>query len=251
MALCYATTVPLLAVLDRFSCSMSMILLDFSFSLIIFASLLTKTNRIVRILAGSKKRIRTSKPVVVNCSDSHHPDGDWHRSDSHRWDVDSYTTATLWKLSLRAPGYWRSAKRPPETSWSHSVLTFFLSARAPFMRSKRVTYPRTLARPSLLRGFAMYRTCVIWVAFLPIYFSASESETITFCFFISLSAAVALILLLGPKLYIIIFKPEKNNQSAFTYCQSLHPNRQTSDRINNISIKYHECKLCYMFLHHI
>lgn len=33
---------------------------------------------------------------------------------------------------------------------------------------------------------------------------------------VSLSAVVTLVLLFGPKLYIIIFKPEKNNRSAFT-----------------------------------
>ena len=35
-------------------------------------------------------------------------------------------------------------------------------------------------------GFAMYTTCVIWVAFVPIYFG-SESKTITLCFCVSLS----------------------------------------------------------------
>lgn len=57
---------------------------------------------------------------------------------------------------------------------------------------------------------------MIWVAFVPIYFSGSESKTITLCFCISLSAVVTLVLLFGPKLYIIVFKPEKNNRSAFT-----------------------------------
>ncbi len=61
-----------------------------------------------------------------------------------------------------------------------------------------------------------YTTCVIWVAFVPIYFSGSESKTLTLCICISLSAVVTLVLLFGPKLYIIIFKPEKNNRSAFT-----------------------------------
>lgn len=60
MALCYLTTFPLLAVPSRINCTLARILPGFSFSLI-FASLLTKTNRIARILAGSKKRIRTRK----------------------------------------------------------------------------------------------------------------------------------------------------------------------------------------------
>lgn len=60
MALCYLTTFPLLAVPSKINCTLSRILPGFSFSLI-FAALLTKTNRIARILAGSKKRIRTKK----------------------------------------------------------------------------------------------------------------------------------------------------------------------------------------------
>ena len=60
MALCYLTTFPLLALPDTLNCTLSRIMPGFSFSLI-FAALLTKTNRIARILAGSKKRIRTKK----------------------------------------------------------------------------------------------------------------------------------------------------------------------------------------------
>ena len=54
MALCYAKPVPLYAVPGRFFCTMSRILPGFSFSLI-FSSKLSKTNRIARILTGSKK----------------------------------------------------------------------------------------------------------------------------------------------------------------------------------------------------
>lgn len=60
MALCYLTTFPLLAPPTKASCTLSRILPGFSFSLI-FAALLTKTNRIARILAGSKKRICTRR----------------------------------------------------------------------------------------------------------------------------------------------------------------------------------------------
>ena len=64
-------------------------------------------------------------------------------------------------------------------------------------------------------GFTMYTTCIIWLAFVPIYFG-SDSKVITMCLAITLSASVALILLFFPKIYIIICKPERNNRSAFT-----------------------------------
>ena len=60
MSLCYLTTFPLLDVPNPVNCSLSRILPGFSFAMI-YAALLTKTNRIARILAGSKKRIRTGK----------------------------------------------------------------------------------------------------------------------------------------------------------------------------------------------
>ena len=83
-------------------------------------------------------------------------------------------------------------------------------------------------------GFTMYTTCIIWLAFLPIYFgTANTNEVITLplstliesaliciligqiqittmCLTISLSATVALVCLYLPKVYIIVFHPDKN-----------------------------------------
>lgn len=77
----------------------------------------------------------------------------------------------------------------------------------------------------------MYTTCVIWLAFVPIYFGTgsdfqvrsgphsltsrhhwvgSQIQTTTLCISISLSATVALFCLFSPKLWIILMEPEKN-----------------------------------------
>lgn len=79
----------------------------------------------------------------------------------------------------------------------------------------------------------MYTTCIIWLAFVPLYFGTGNSFEVTFCDFfyqnfiflftpifqiqittlcvsISLSAYVALFCLFFPKVYIIIFHPDKN-----------------------------------------
>lgn len=69
-------------------------------------------------------------------------------------------------------------------------------------------------------GFTMYTTLVIWIAFVPIYYNSDES-VITLSLCISFSAIVALVLLFFPKIYIILFKPEKNNRSYFTTAKNV------------------------------
>lgn len=62
-------------------------------------------------------------------------------------------------------------------------------------------------------GFTMYTTCIIWLAFVPIYFgtgNAHETQITTLCVAISLSASVTLVCLYSPKVYIIVFQPDKN-----------------------------------------
>lgn len=91
---------------------------------------------------------------------------------------------------------------------------FFLIAMCTIYAVKTRNLPENFNEAKFI-GFAMYTTCVIWSAFVPIYFG-SESKIITLCICVSLSAMVTLVLLFGPKLYIILCKPEKNNRSAFT-----------------------------------
>uniref|UniRef100_A0A1B0C9E3 G-protein coupled receptors family 3 profile domain-containing protein n=1 Tax=Lutzomyia longipalpis TaxID=7200 RepID=A0A1B0C9E3_LUTLO len=62
-------------------------------------------------------------------------------------------------------------------------------------------------------GFSMYATCVIWMAFVPLYFGTGNhvplritSMSVT----ISLSASVTVACLFSPKLYIILIRPERN-----------------------------------------
>ncbi|XP_026065005.1 metabotropic glutamate receptor 8-like isoform X2 [Carassius auratus] len=65
-------------------------------------------------------------------------------------------------------------------------------------------------------GFTMYTTCIIWLAFIPIFFGTAQSaermyiQTTTLTISLSLSASVSLGMLYMPKVYIIIFHPEQN-----------------------------------------
>ncbi|XP_051950337.1 glutamate receptor, metabotropic 6a [Xyrauchen texanus] len=67
-------------------------------------------------------------------------------------------------------------------------------------------------------GFTMYTTCIVWLAFVPIFFGTAQStekmfiQTTTLTVSMSLSASVSLGMLYIPKVYVIIFHPEQNVQ---------------------------------------
>lgn len=66
-------------------------------------------------------------------------------------------------------------------------------------------------------GFTMYTTCIIWLAFVPIFFSTASNIPLritTLCASISLSGTVSLICLFAPKLYIILVTPERNVRAS-------------------------------------
>ena len=96
---------------------------------------------------------------------------------------------------------------------------FFLIAMCTVYAIKTRNVPENFNEAKFI-GFTMYTTLVIWIAFVPIYFG-SNSKVITLCLCTSFSAIVALVLLFFPKIYIILFKPEKNNRSYFTTAKNV------------------------------
>ncbi|WAR15526.1 GRM-like protein, partial [Mya arenaria] len=67
-------------------------------------------------------------------------------------------------------------------------------------------------------GFTMYTTCIIWLAFVPIYFSTAydiKLRIATMCYSISLSATVALVCMFTPKMYVILTHSDKNVRKSF------------------------------------
>lgn len=67
MLLCYANTFVLVAKPSRRSCFLSRVLPGLSFAML-YGALVTKTNRIARILAGSKKKIITKRPAFMSAT---------------------------------------------------------------------------------------------------------------------------------------------------------------------------------------
>lgn len=219
MYMCFITTFILLTKPTMISCYLTRILPGLSFCMI-YAALVTKTNRIARILAGSKKRIITKKPrfmsgmaqvvitlllicievgIIVFMLLWEPADWNYHYPALNRVVLACNTTA----LGVIAPlGF-----------------DFFLIAMCTLYAVKTRNVPENFNEAKFI-GFTMYTTCVIWIAFVPIYFG-SDTKGIAMCLCVSLSAIVTLTLLFLPKIYIIILKPERNNRSAFTTSKSV------------------------------
>ncbi|CAG5120322.1 unnamed protein product, partial [Candidula unifasciata] len=89
----------------------------------------------------------------------------------------------------------------------------------------------------------MYATCVIWLGFFPIYF-AGDNKEITLCLSVSLSAAIALVLLFVPKVYVIVWVPEKNTRGAFTTSKDVRCHIGSKSMISGDSIDIRESSTC-------
>ncbi|UYV79812.1 GRM1 [Cordylochernes scorpioides] len=214
MYLCHGATIPLLAPPSSVSCFISRLLPGLAFSLM-YAALLTKTNRIARILAGSKKKIITRKPrfmsafaqVVITLL---------------LIGVECGIIAAMLILepadSMLAYPSPARVRRVCNTTPLGIIaplgFDLFLIAMCTVYAVKTRNVPENFNEAKFI-GFTMYTTLVIWLAFVPIYFG-SNSKVITMCLSVSFSAIVALVILFFPKIYIILFRPEKNNRSHFT-----------------------------------
>uniref|UniRef100_A0A8D0BY43 Glutamate metabotropic receptor 2 n=1 Tax=Salvator merianae TaxID=96440 RepID=A0A8D0BY43_SALMN len=94
-------------------------------------------------------------------------------------------------------------------------------------------------------GFTMYTTCIIWLAFLPIFYVTSSDyrvQTTTMCISVSLSGTVVLGCLFTPKLHIILFQPQKNvashrvstNRFSVTAAGSSHSHGSSSQYVPTV-----------------
>ncbi|XP_026047297.1 metabotropic glutamate receptor 5b [Astatotilapia calliptera] len=180
-----------------------------------YSALVTKTNRIARILAGSKKKICTKKPRFMSaCAQL----------------IIAFLLILL-QLGIIVALF---LMEPPEVIHDYPSIrqvnlicnTTNLGVVTPlgyngllilsctFYAFKTRNVPANFNEAKYI-AFTMYTTCIIWLAFVPIYFG-SNYKIITMCFSVSLSATVALCCMFVPKVYIILAKPERNVRSAFT-----------------------------------
>ncbi|XP_041979527.1 metabotropic glutamate receptor 2-like [Aricia agestis] len=193
---------------------------------VVYAALLTKTNRIARIFNAGKRSAK--KPALISPTSQlaicaslvsiqvlivvvwlvvsparalhHHPTREDNMLVCDSYVDASYMIAFFYPILLIV------------VCTVYAVLTRKIPEA--FNESKHI-------------GFTMYTTCVIWLAFVPLYFGTASHVPLrvtSMAVTISLSASVTLACLFAPKLYIILIRPERNvRQSMMPVRYSCRP----------------------------
>ncbi|XP_058873150.1 metabotropic glutamate receptor 6-like isoform X4 [Acipenser ruthenus] len=186
-----------------------------------YAALLTKTNRIYRIFEQGKKAV--TPPRFISPA--------------------SQLGITFSLISLQVLGVFiwfgvipphttidYEEQRPPNPELARGILkcdmsdlslicclsySILLMVTCTVYAVKSRGVPETFNEAKPI-GFTMYTTCIIWLAFVPIFFGTAQStekmyiQTTTLTISMSLSASVSLGMLYVPKVYVILFHPEQN-----------------------------------------
>ncbi|XP_022245723.1 metabotropic glutamate receptor-like [Limulus polyphemus] len=210
--ICFFMTFVLLAKPSMVICGLQRFGVGFGFS-IIYSSLLTKTNRISRIFDSARKSasrpsfISPKSQVVITLIF-----------------IAVQVIGTMVWFVIEPPGtkqYYPDGKRNQvilkcrikDSSFLISLAyNMFLITICTVYAVKTRKIPENFNESKFI-GFTMYTTCIVWLAFVPIYFGTGNSfevQITTLCVSISLSAFVALFCLFSPKVYIIVFHPDKN-----------------------------------------
>ncbi|KAM7003047.1 LOW QUALITY PROTEIN: metabotropic glutamate receptor 3 [Tautogolabrus adspersus] len=212
--LSYTMTFLFLAKPSPAICALRRLGLGTSFA-VCYSALLTKTNRIARIFNGVKDGAGAVRPRFISPS-------------SQVFICLSLISVQLVMVSiwllLEVPGTRRCTL--PERrqtvilkcnvrdssmllSLGYDVLLVILCTVYAFKTRK---CPENFNEAKFI-GFTMYTTCIIWLAFLPIFYVTSSDyrvQTTTMCISVSLSGFVVLGCMFAPKVHIIMFQPQKN-----------------------------------------
>ncbi|XP_077451824.1 metabotropic glutamate receptor 3 [Stigmatopora argus] len=210
----YAMTFLFLAKPSPAICALRRLGLGTSFA-VCYSALLTKTNRIARIFGGVKDGAGAARPRFISPSSQ------------------VFICLSLISVQLAMVSVWLLLEVPgtrrftlPERrqtvilkcnvrdasmllSLSYDVLLVIMCTVYAFKTRK---CPENFNEAKFI-GFTMYTTCIIWLAFLPIFYVTSSDyrvQTTTMCISVSLSGFVVLGCMFAPKVHIIMFQPQKN-----------------------------------------
>lgn len=218
--LCYATTFLMISTPDVGICSLRRIFLGLGMS-ISYAALLTKTNRIYRIFEQGKMTVSAprfispaSQLIITFSLISVQLLGVciWFAVDPSQALIDYEDQRTV------DPEMARGVLKCDISDLSLICLlgySMLLMVTCTVYAIKTRGVPETFNEAKPI-GFTMYTTCIIWLAFIPIFFGTSQStekmyiQTTTLTISVSLSASVSLGMLYMPKVYVVLFHPEQN-----------------------------------------
>ncbi|XP_033364661.1 metabotropic glutamate receptor [Bombus vosnesenskii] len=238
---CYLNTFLLLATPTTVTCILQRFGVGVSFSAV-YGALLTKTNRIARIFDSASRsavRPRYISPASQVCIAAAL--------------IALQVVLTLVWMIIEPPGRRFSYPDRKQVILKCNIqdMSFLFSQlyNALLILISTVYAVKTRKIPenfneSKFIGFTMYTTCIIWLAFVPIYFgtgNAHETQITTLCVAISLSATVTLVCLYSPKVYIIVFQPDKNIRRKVTMGDK--SKKQGSSAGTSSITKYTGCEL--------
>ncbi|XP_049544407.1 chromatin-remodeling ATPase INO80-like [Anopheles darlingi] len=209
--LCFGVTYTLVIKPNDIVCGVQRFWSGFSFT-VVYAALLTKTNRIARIFNASTKSAKRpsfisphSQLVICGILVSF-----------------QILINAVWMIvsPAHAMHYYPTREDNLLVCNSYTDSSYMIAFFYPIFLIVICTIYAVLTRKtpeafneSKYIGFTMYTTCVIWLAFIPLYFGTANNiqlRIFSMSMTISLSATVTLICLFSPKLYIILIRPERN-----------------------------------------
>ncbi|GBM78137.1 Metabotropic glutamate receptor [Araneus ventricosus] len=253
--LCYAITFLLVQKPSDIKCGAQKMGIGLCFT-IVYSAVLTKTNRIDRIFRSGVRS--TKKPSFISPKSQLLICGGIISI--------QVVFSAMW-MGFRPP---RAMHYHPNPDESHLVCaasidaTYMVAFAYPMILILICTVYAILTRKipeafneSKYIGFTMYTTCIVWLAFIPLYFTTTDHDEInvfTMSVTVSISATVTLFCLFTPKLYIILLHPKKNvrqplmNQSKYggTNDNRLVPSKVESSAISVGSFGANDvnCKPC-------
>ncbi|XP_053705078.1 metabotropic glutamate receptor 7 isoform X1 [Synchiropus splendidus] len=220
--LCYIITFLMIAKPDIAVCAFRRIFLGLGMC-ISYAALLTKTNRIYRIFEQGKQTVTaprfispTSQIAITSSLICVQLLGVlvWFAVDPPNTIIDYDEQKTINPMLARGVLKCDITDLQIICSLGYSIL-LMVTCTIYAIKTRDVPEDFNEAKPI---GFTMYTTCIVWLAFIPIFFGTAQSaeklyiQTTTLTISMNLSASVALGMLYMPKVYIIIFHPELNVQ---------------------------------------
>ncbi|XP_045475410.1 metabotropic glutamate receptor 2-like isoform X2 [Harmonia axyridis] len=209
--LCYGITYALVIKPTDIICGIQRFGAGFCFT-VVYAALFTKTNRIYRIFNAGKRSARrpsfiSPRSQLLICSGL--------------VSIQVFINA-LWMLISPARAIYHYPTREDNLLVCSSDIdaSYMIAFAYPIFLIVICTVYAVLTRkiPEAFNeskhiGFTMYTTCVIWLAFVPLYFGTANHVALritSMSVTISLSASVTIACLFTPKLYIILIRPERN-----------------------------------------